>query len=321
MRLNPKARDFALRAGGLNIMRRIAPAGVRILLYHRFPAACRESLVLQCQYLRQHYQPVSLAQIDAWLFDGTTLPPNAMAVTVDDGHRDFFEVAFPVFQVYGIPVTVFLTTGFLDNRCWLWTDQVAHLFFNTPVPEADIALPQGNCRLPLRVEADRRRALALVKGSAKRMPHAVRTAFVQKELPRLLKVEIPSAPPVEYRPLVWDEVRMMSRRGVSFGAHTQSHPILSSIESPADLRREIVESKARIEQELNIPVPHFSYPNGTSNDIDARTIGEVKAAGFRSAVIAERGVNRKHTNPFLLYRLPLESNTSPVDFGRAILWN
>ena len=314
MRLNLKARDFALRAGGLKIMRRMAPVGVRILLYHRFPAAFRDSLSLQCQYLRRHYSPVSLAEIDGWLQGGAALPPNALAVTVDDGHHDFFQVAYPVFRAYGIPVTVFLTTGFLDRRCWLWTDQMAYLFRHTSVSEAEIALPEGNCRVALGAEADRLSALDTVKRAAKRMPHAVRTALIRTELPRALRLDVPASAPVEYEPLVWDEVRTMSRDGMFFGAHTQTHPILSSIASPVELRHEILESKTRIEQELDLPVPHFSYPNGTSSDIDARTIGEVKAAGFSSAVIAERGVNLRHTDPFLLYRIPVGPTDASASF-------
>lgn len=319
MQLYTKAREFALRAGGLKIMRGMARTGVRILLYHRFPVSCQHSLALECQYIRRHYYPVSLAEIDRWFFEGVALPPNALSVTVDDGHRDFFRVAYPVFQTYGIPVTVFLTTGFLDRRCWLWTDQVAYLFCHTHVSLVEITLPQGNCRLSLQSEADRLNAIEIVKSAAKRMPHSVRMTFVQKELPQVLALQIPVIPPEEYEPLIWDEVRAMRPNGVSFGAHTQTHPILASISSRTELRREIVESKSRIEQELDTAVPHFSYPNGTSNDIDPRTIEEVKAAGFRSAVIAERGVNHRHTNPYLLYRIPVGPTTAPIHFGRDIL--
>ena len=269
--------------------------------------------------MRRHYHLVSLQGIDQWLYDGRTLPPNALAVTVDDGHRDFFQVAYPVFRAHGIPVTMFLTTGFLDRRCWLWTDQVAYMFHQTRRRVVELPLPNATCRLPLDSAAERLLAVDIVKRAAKRMPHSERTKLVLKDLPNLLAVAIPAHPPSEYEPLTWDEVRQMSQNNTFFGAHTQTHPILSSLSSAAELRNEIRDSRSRIEGELGMPVPHFSYPNGTSTDIDLRTVEEVKAAGFRSAVIAEPGVNRRDTDPFLLHRIPLGPLTAPVRFGRDIL--
>jgi peptidoglycan/xylan/chitin deacetylase (PgdA/CDA1 family) len=59
------------------------------------------------------------------------LPEHAVAITVDDGYRDFLAHAHPVFSKYEIPVTVFPVSDFLDKRTWLWWDQVEYLFKQT----------------------------------------------------------------------------------------------------------------------------------------------------------------------------------------------
>ena len=42
--------------------------------------------------------------------------PGAVAITFDDGFRNFFEHAFPVLQRYRFPATVFVVTGYCGGR-------------------------------------------------------------------------------------------------------------------------------------------------------------------------------------------------------------
>lgn len=65
-------------------------------------------------------------------------------------------------------------------------------------------------------------------------------------------------------------------------------------------------------------MPHFSYPNGTSRDINPETIQVVKDAEFKSAVVAEAGLNRRSTDPYLLRRTTVEPESPVLSFGRDI---
>jgi peptidoglycan/xylan/chitin deacetylase (PgdA/CDA1 family) len=317
-RLKGKARDLALRAGGLKLMRELGRNSVRMLLYHRFPVAYRENLARQCAHLCRHYHVVTLQEVDHWLHEGMALPANSLVVTVDDGHHDFFRVAYPVFREYQIPVTMFLATGFLDRACWLWGDRVMYMFRQTARKSVEVALPAEEQRYSLESPDLRREAARTVKEAAKRMEDERRLKLVYDELPRLLNVTVPENPPEEYEPLLWDEVREMTRNGMTFGAHTKTHPILSSIVSAAKRREEIEVSKRRIEDELALPVAHFSYPNGTSRDINAETIQIVRDAGFKSAVVAEPGLNSRTSDPFLLRRTTVEPESPVLSFDRDI---
>jgi peptidoglycan/xylan/chitin deacetylase (PgdA/CDA1 family) len=64
--------------------------------------------------------------------------------------------------------------------------------------------------------------------------------------------------------LDWKEIREMYRWGITFGAHTQTHPDLTQL-SPAHIEREIRDSKAIIEDALGAPVNCFAYPFGRFN--------------------------------------------------------
>jgi hypothetical protein len=69
-------------------------------------------------------------------------------------------------------------------------------------------------------------------------------------------------PSFEGQPMLsWAEIREMHRAGISFGAHTLTHPDLTRIREP-QIETEMRASKARIEDRLGTAVECFAYPYG-----------------------------------------------------------
>jgi peptidoglycan/xylan/chitin deacetylase (PgdA/CDA1 family) len=93
----------------------------------------------------------------------------------------------------------------------------------------------------------------------------------------------------------------MACHGISFGAHTLDHPILAFV-SEGEARRQIRESKKRIEEELGTKVTMFAYPNGGAADFDRTTERIVEEEGYSLAVSTIAGANDESTNPFALRR-------------------
>ena len=122
------------------------------------------------------------------------------------------------------------------------------------------------------------------------------------EIERLLaELEIEPGVPGGWEKLTWDQVREMASQRISFGAHTIDHPILTFV-SEEEARRQIRESKKRIEAELSGPVTTFAYPNGSASDFDGSTQRIVEEEGFSLAVTTVSGANDESTNPFALRR-------------------
>lgn len=286
--------------GGVPLYRFLNRGRLRILNAHRYTPEFRPQLEARCAYLRKHYNVVSMDEVSAWLWNGTPLPPHAVAHTVDDGYRDFYEHAYPVYSAYGIPVTVFLVSEFLDGRCWMWWDKVTYLFRRTPRSAVVVDLPSGQAlSFTLATDVQRKSAATECINALTSFPHP-RVLDVVEELPGVLCTELPLAPPEEYAPLGWDEVREMMAGGITFGAHTMTHALLPDIEEPAVLRVELVGCKRRLEEATGVEVQHFAYPNG---DHSAATREAVRAAGFRTASTMDPGTNRAGMDPFALHRL------------------
>jgi len=69
-----------------------------------------------------------------------------------------------------------------------------------------------------------------------------------------------------FGPLDWKQlVEMQSSGLISIGAHTVSHNILSGL-TLSQAEQEIVESKAAIQNHINLSVDLFAYPNGQLSD-------------------------------------------------------
>jgi peptidoglycan/xylan/chitin deacetylase (PgdA/CDA1 family) len=117
------------------------------------------------------------------------------------------------------------------------------------------------------------------------------------EAPR--RTDAQRLPSLEQRPMLsWAEIREMDRAGISFGAHTLTHPDLRRL-SFDNAYREISVSKQTIENALGKPVHSFAYPYGR---YDEKSRGIVRER-FVCACSDELGIARSSSDPFALERV------------------
>ena len=76
------------------------------------------------QYLRaKKYNIVNLDTIIEHLDKKIEIPEKTIAVTLDDGFSDNYENAFPIFQEFKIPATIFLASGMMEKtNTWMHTN-------------------------------------------------------------------------------------------------------------------------------------------------------------------------------------------------------
>ena len=245
-----------------------------ILMLHRFterPQEGRTSAAALEAFLQQAadrgWQGWRLDQVIAAL-DAGELPSRTFCLTVDDGYRDFAEVAFPILQRYGVPATVFLTTDFVDGTMWNWWDRVIVAFQRSGAAEAT-----GFAHPFHAIEA------------WKQIPEAEKRQRVA-ELEAAVGASTEQAPEAVYQAMSWETIAQLAAAGIEFGGHTQSHPILSQIDD-VQLEQEIGGSLQTIERHLGAPVRTFAYPNGRAEDFDERAVRMLQATPLVGAVTTE----------------------------------
>src|SRR5262245_8528847 len=120
-----------MRVSGAFATFRLANRGkVLILMYHRFSnqddgeATSAQTLRDQLTYLTSHYRIVPLSCVAKLIISGETIPPGLAVITIDDGYRDVYEIAFPILREFQVPATLFVVTDFIEEKAWLWTDKL-----------------------------------------------------------------------------------------------------------------------------------------------------------------------------------------------------
>ena len=224
-----------------------------ILTYHRFSAnpvrhkTSAQAFAEHLRYLKKYYHVVPLAQIAEAVASGAGSAKLA-AITIDDGHHDSYEVAYPVLREYNLPATLFVVTDFLDGKNWMWTDKVRFILMKTAFDEINLLLNGHRFQMILTRTESRYEAAVRLNSQFKKLPDEEK----EREIANLahdLKVEIPNSPPDEFAPLSWEQARELDANGVSIGSHTVTHPILTNVTS-SQLDFELTVSRSRIKEML-----------------------------------------------------------------------
>src|SRR5262249_4920122 len=125
------ALDLMRMSGAFDLMRLAHRRHALILTYHRFcpgdegedgrtPA---KTFAAQLEYLTKRCNILPCSQIAERIICQEHLPPRLAVITIDDGYRDAYEIAYPLLRRFGAPATLFVPADFIDRRVWIWTDK------------------------------------------------------------------------------------------------------------------------------------------------------------------------------------------------------
>lgn len=112
--------------------------------------------------------------------------------------------------------------------------------------------------------------------------------------------------------LQWAELRDLAQAGWEIGSHTCSHPHLTQIPD-SDLRRELTDSKAKIEEKIQVPCTSIAYPYG---DVDERVEQAAADAGYLGGASIPRVLYPPRA--FSWPRTPIFHNDSDLRFRAKV---
>ncbi|VXC20619.1 polysaccharide deacetylase family protein [Massilia sp. 9I] len=248
----------------------------------------------------------ALARLDA----GQPLPARSVCITFDDGYRSIHDLALPVLRRFGLPATVFVTSGHVDKGN-MWNDRIIEAVQMLPDGPLDLR-DLGLGAFSLRSLDDRMAAIGILTERSKYLPPPERSNVTE----RLAAMAGGSMTPELM--LTRDMLLNLDRHGIEIGAHTVTHPILTSLDE-ASARSEIAGGKEDLEAILGKPVRLFAYPNGkVGMDFDQRHVAMVREAGFDAAFTTAVGAITPDQDRFQLPR-SRPWDRSPLMFGLRLL--
>jgi len=247
----------------------------------------------QMELLARCFNVLSLSEA-LRAIDSGKVPPRAVCITFDDGYRSVHDLALPVLRRLGLSATVFVSSGFVGDDT-MWNDRIVEAVQSLKSDELDLR-DFGLGVFPLQSIGERVATLGRVTEATKYLSPPERQRLTE-QLEALLG-DLPSKGLM----LTPEMVCNLDRHGIEIGAHTISHPILTSLEDAAALD-EIRGSKEALEAILDKPVRLFAYPNGKAGkDFDARHVSMVRQAGFDAAFTTAVGAITASQDRFQLPR-------------------
>jgi peptidoglycan/xylan/chitin deacetylase (PgdA/CDA1 family) len=254
------------------------------------PEAFRQHL----SYIARYYTVLPLDEAFQRLRE-CTLPHYALAITFDDGYRNFYTHALPLLKEFKMPATIFLVSDFVLQRKPLWVDRLEYAVGQKTVPHE------------YRVAEDVR-----LRAELKMLPTSEcerRLEPIERQIGSSLLQDF-SAERAVYAPLNEREIKDMRDAGIAVGGHTKSHPSLPHL-SDAEAAEEIEGSKQALEERFGPISQLFCYPYGRWNETTEQL---VMRAGFTGALTTIEGVNFVGTHPFRLRRFSMDG---VEDVGRC----
>jgi peptidoglycan/xylan/chitin deacetylase (PgdA/CDA1 family) len=252
------------------------------------------------------------------------VPNGAIVVTFDDGYVDNLLCAKSLLEKYETPATVFVTTGYVNQRREFWWDVLERLLLLSPsLPDRLRTTVKGQVHEWVmgrwaQLSPEDARTYEEWNVGLRETPTARHQAY--RDLHRLLcplrhdereailedlsgQVKANEGCLPESRALSRDELCELSHDElVEIGSHTVTHSLLAE-QTFETQRYEVTESKQQLETILGRPVTSFSYPYGGRGDIGEKAMNLVRDAGYEIACTSFALPVTRRSDPFFLPRL------------------
>jgi peptidoglycan/xylan/chitin deacetylase (PgdA/CDA1 family) len=318
-------------------LRRAADAGPVVLTYHGvLPAGYKivdpgldgnllsaDSFRRQMRFIRKQHNVISPTEFLLWCQGGHELPPRSVLLTCDDGLRSSLSDMLPILQGFDLECLFFVTGASLSpTPTMLWYEELYLMFMAAP-EHFTLELLEIGVRAEVSQQEKRPSWWNLVTKLSQYDLNRRRTLLarirMQLGFSEQWDAEYRDDPVLSRRFLMLSltELHQLREAGMSIGAHTLSHPMLS--QSSQDVAwREISECKQNLELALEQEMWALAYPFGNSSSVTSRELEMAKRAGFKAAFLNAGGAFGRQTPKFALPRIHITADMSLAEFEAHI---
>lgn len=237
------------------------------------------------------FEIISICEFDERM-QARTFENPFVVITLDDGYRDNYDYAYPVFLEHRVPFCIYLCTGVLNRTANLWWRDLEMMIseserIKVPAPGGGIVEHRT------RTVRQKNHVFEKIYWELRRMP-LQQQLDTARELNNLNPTDGDSS---QDAPLDSAMIQDMQSSGLlTLGAHTVSHYALSKL-SEDEVTQEIEDGRAAIAAMTGVSPEHFAYPFGDRESAAQREFDIVRKLGFRTAVTTKKGViHERHVN-------------------------
>lgn len=239
-----------------------------------------------------------------------------IVVTIDDGYRDIYQYAWPIFEKHQVPFVFYVASDFIQfgfEHCKRPELDGGQLAMDIIYHHQNFEI--GGKKYPAASLEEKAACFNALWKKFKRIKRFKPWASGRKLLQNLLpgyemdfakyKAEYVCSP---------EELREMNRSPLcTIGSHAKSHTPLFKIFLRTHLRRELSESQQFLEKVLGEKVEHFSYPYGSyCKKVDGLVRRYYKSAAAVGSASHEGDVYCAGDDDYILPRVHVKTGLNPL---------
>lgn len=284
----------------------------------------------QLRLLKECYRIVSPEQVRDWLVEDKPLPELAVMLTCDDGLCGSLADMIPILHEEEVSCLFFvLGASASDQRQTLWYEDLYRVLLAASsgryslegLPKEGPSEDDGKLSIKL---GDRQQRRSLWWDLVKKLSpysHRQRVDFIKAAGKQLGTEDDPArhshdkndARLRRFSLLNASELRQLANAGMTIGAHTLSHPILS-LQNSEMAWQEISESRTQLQNAIGKSVWALAYPFGDAASVTSREMQLAEQAGFQCAFMNIGGGFGAQLPRFALPRVHVTTKMSLSEF-------
>lgn len=264
----------------------------------------QDQLQKQLRFLKTNYETIRPEDFRHWIQTGEPLPPRSVLVTCDDGLVNHLLDMLPVFKSERLECLFFVTgASCSDDPGMLWYEELYQILRRREFGDTELEVLFEDRRPDATWDSHTLWWNAVL--SASRLGAGPRAGKFNALRSRSKAGKF-TAPERRWRLLNVHELRQLAQSGMTIGAHTMSHPVLSQC-TGMDSKWEIEESRVELERVLGQTVWAFAYPFGNPATMGEREVRLVQEAGFECAFVNVGGGFCRRSRLFTISRTHVTS--------------
>lgn len=183
--------------------------------------------------------------------------------TMDDGYKDNFTKALPVFKKHNAPYTIFITTDFPDREALLWWYELEDLL----LANDSVTLSNG-VTYPCRTYEKKCDSFLKIREEILKLNQF----DLRNELNRLFSPKkINWTWQCEKLCCTWDDIKSLKNEPlVTIGAHTKHHYNLKRLATESEVFEEVQTGVDLLNEKAGVTAEVFAYPFGSPRETGER---------------------------------------------------
>lgn len=274
-----------------------------------------DGFIRQMEFFKKNFTFITAKQLLSCIYNGETIPDNAILLTFDDGLKDHYSYVFPVLQQFNVQGLFFPTAETIESNkvidvhkihfilasCKNKNNIVDNIFtlikknkdkYQLDSPESyfkSLAIPN---------RFDTKEVIFIKRILQRNLPHELREQIVDYLFKKFVTDDEKSFSEELY--LSYDDIKNMQNAGMYFGSHGYSHEWLTYL-NDSDLNIELkkmLEFNSRINKNNDNMIMCYPYGNNNTN-----LIKKLKIYGYKAGLTTDVGDSILDiSNAFLLKR-------------------